>query len=127
MSAMHRPYHATWVAPYHLTLAPCGAGRQEDVMSSEQLVAHGTVRGVFFSLGTTPSHDPRLDCAKAIIDLFNAAQKTAHVAIFTLTERHIVDAMIAARKRGVAVEVVADAQQSRSPSNPVQKQMIAKL
>ena len=37
-------------------------------MSSEQLVAHGTVRGVFFSLGTTPSHDPRLDCGKAIID-----------------------------------------------------------
>jgi len=96
-------------------------------MSSEQLVAHGTVRGVFFSLGTTPSHDPRLDCAKAIIDLFAAAQKTAHVAIFTLTERHIVDAMIAARKRGVEVEIVADAQQSRSPSNPVQKQMIAKL
>ncbi len=96
-------------------------------MSSEQLVAHGTVRGVFFSLGTTPSHDPRLDCGKAIIDLFNGAQKTAHVAIFTLTEPHIVDAMIAARNRGVAVEVVADAQQSRSPSNPVQKQMIAKL
>ena len=37
------------------------------------------------------------------------------------------DAMIAARNRGVAVEVVADAQQSRSPSNPVQKQVIAKL
>lgn len=39
-------------------------------MSSDQLVAHGTVRGVFFSLGTTPSHDPRLDCGKAIIDRF---------------------------------------------------------
>src|SRR5437016_6263859 len=96
-------------------------------MSSDQLVAHGTVRGVFFSLGTTPSHDPRLDCAKAIIDLFNGAQKTAHVAIFTLTEPRIVDAMIAARKRGVAVAVVADAGQSQSPHNPAQKQMIAKL
>ena len=96
-------------------------------MPTEHLAAHGTVRGVFFSLGTTPSHDPRLDCAKAIIDLFNGAQKTAHVAIFTLTEPRIVDAMIAARKRGVAVAVVADAGQSQSPSNPVQKQMIAKL
>ena len=96
-------------------------------MPTEGLAAHGTVRGVFFSLGTTPSHDPQLDCAKAVIDLFNAAQKTAHVAIFTLTERRIVDAMIAARKRGVAVAVVADARQSQSPDNPVQKQMIEKL
>ena len=96
-------------------------------MPTERLAAHGTVRGVFFSLGTTPSHDPQLDCAKAIIDLFNAARKTAHVAIFTLTERRIVDAMIAARKRGVTVAVVTDAEQSQSPENPVQKQLIEKL
>jgi len=96
-------------------------------MSSEQLTAHGTVRGVFFSLGTTPSHDPQLDCARAIVDLFDAAKKTAHVAIFTLTEQRIVQAMIAAHKRGVAVEVVTDAGQSRSPHNPVQQQMIAQL
>jgi phosphatidylserine/phosphatidylglycerophosphate/cardiolipin synthase-like enzyme len=88
------------------------------------LAARGTVRGVFFSLGTTPSRDPQLDCAKAIIDLFRAARKTAHVAIFTLTERRIVDAMIAARKRGVAVALVADAHQSEIP---VQKQMLEKL
>lgn len=96
-------------------------------MPTEGLAAHGTVRGVFFSLGTTPSRDPRLDCAKAIIDLFNRAEQTAHVAIFTLTEPRIVDAMIAARKRGVAVAVVADAHQTQSPDNPVQKQMIEKL
>ena len=96
-------------------------------MPTQRLAAHGTVRGVFFSLGTTPSRAPQLDCARAIIQLFNTAQKTAHVAIFTLTERRIVDAMIAARKRGVAVAVVADAHQSESPDNPVQKQMIEKL
>jgi len=96
-------------------------------MPTEGLAARGTVRSVFFSLGTTPSHDPQLDCAKAIIDLFNAAQKTAHVAIFTLTEPRIADAMIAAHKRGVAVAVVADARQSQSPDNPMQKRLIAKL
>jgi len=89
--------------------------------------ARGTVRGVFFSLGTTPSRDPRLDCAKAIIDLFAAARKTAHVAIFTLTEPRIVDAMVAAHERGVAITVVADAQQSQSPGNPAQRKAIAKL
>ncbi|HUP10178.1 MAG TPA: phospholipase D-like domain-containing protein [Caldimonas sp.] len=96
-------------------------------MPTAALAAKGTVRGVFFSLGTTPAHDPQLDCAKAIVDLFNQAQQTAHVAIFTLTEPAIIDAMIAAHKRGVQVAVVADAKQSQSPDNPVQKKMIAKL
>ncbi len=93
----------------------------------QALAARGTVRGAFFSLGTTPSHVPRLDCAKAIIDLFEAAQKTAHVAIFTLTEPRIVAAMVAAHERGVAITVVADARQSQSPDNPAQKRAIAKL
>jgi phosphatidylserine/phosphatidylglycerophosphate/cardiolipin synthase-like enzyme len=96
-------------------------------MSTAQLTAKGTVRGVFFTLGTTPSHDLSFDCANAIIELFNAARKTAHVAIFTLTESAIVDAMIAARKRGVVVSVVADATQSESPDNPAQKALIQKL
>ena len=96
-------------------------------MPRQALAARGTVRGVFFSLGTTPSHDPRLDCAKAIIGLFAAARKTAHVAIFTLTEPRIVDAMVAAHERGVAITVVADARQSQSRDNPAQKKAIAKL
>src|SRR5438876_10349665 len=96
-------------------------------MPTGRLAPHRTARGALCSLGTTPRHGPQLDCAKAIIDLFKAAQKTAHVAIFTLTERRIVDAMIAARKRGVAVAVVVDARQSQSTRNPVQKQMIEKL
>ena len=68
----------------------------------ETLTATGTVRGVFFSLGTTPAtSDPQFDCANAVIGLFNNANKTAHVAIYSLTEPNIVDAMIAANKRGV--------------------------
>jgi phosphatidylserine/phosphatidylglycerophosphate/cardiolipin synthase-like enzyme len=91
------------------------------------LTATGSVRGVFFSLGTTPSSDPQLDRAKAIIDLFAAAKKTAHVAIYTLTESGIVDAMIAARKRGVKVAVVTDASESDPNKNPFQAQLIHKL
>jgi phosphatidylserine/phosphatidylglycerophosphate/cardiolipin synthase-like enzyme len=93
-------------------------------MPREALAANGTVRGVFFSLGTTPSTDPQLDCAKAIIDLFNQAQKTAHVAIFTLTEAGIINAMIAAHKRGVAVSVVADNGQSQSANNPADRKSV---
>jgi len=82
----------------------------------ETLKATGTVQGVYFSLGTTPTKDPKFDCAKAIIDLFNKAKKTAHVAIYSLTEPDIVDAMIAAHRRGVKVVIVADNTESKNAS-----------
>ncbi len=91
----------------------------------ETLQATGTVRGVYFSLGTTPAtSDPRFDCAAAVIGLFNQAKKTVHVAIYSLTEPSIVNAMIAANKRGVKVAVVADATESK---NANQAAMIKQL
>jgi hypothetical protein len=64
----------------------------------ETLQDTGTVRGVFFSLGTTPAtSDPKFDCASAVISLFNKAKNTVHVAIFSLTEPNIVNAMIVER------------------------------
>jgi phosphatidylserine/phosphatidylglycerophosphate/cardiolipin synthase-like enzyme len=93
-------------------------------MSQDTLAATGTVRGVFFSLGTTPAHDPQFDCAAAVVALFNQAQKTAHVAIYSLTEPSIVNAMIAAHKRGVQVGVVADQTESK---NATMAAMIKKL
>jgi phosphatidylserine/phosphatidylglycerophosphate/cardiolipin synthase-like enzyme len=81
----------------------------------DTLQATGTVRGVFFSLGTTPAtNDPKFDSATAVISLFNQAKKTAHVAIYSLTEPNIVNAMIAANKRGVKVAVVADKTESKN-------------
>ncbi len=81
----------------------------------ETLQAKATVRGVFFSLGTTPStSDPQFDCASAVIRLFNQAKKTAHVAIYSLTEPGIVNAMISAKKCGVQVAVVADNTESKN-------------
>lgn len=83
----------------------------------EKLQATGIVKGVFFSLGTTPSSDPKFDCAKAIVDLFNQAKKTAHVAIYSLTEPNIVNAMIDAHKRGVEVAIVVDKTESKNSYN----------
>ena len=91
----------------------------------ETLPGTGTVRGVFFSLGTTPATgDPQFDCASAVIGLFNEAKKTVQVAIYSLTEPNIVDAMIAAHNRGVTLGVVADATESK---NAKQAAMIQKL
>jgi phosphatidylserine/phosphatidylglycerophosphate/cardiolipin synthase-like enzyme len=88
------------------------------------LQATGTVRGVYFSLGTTPTKDPKFDCAGALIDLFSKAKKTAHVAIYSLTEPDIVNAMINAHKRGVEVIIVADSTESK---NSYMAAMIHKL
>jgi phosphatidylserine/phosphatidylglycerophosphate/cardiolipin synthase-like enzyme len=97
----------------------------EEKIRTDMLSAKGTVRSVYFSLGTTPAtNDPEFDCAKAIIDLFDQAKSTVHVAIYSLTEPNIVDAMIRANSRGVKVEIVADATESKSVT---QARMIKKL
>lgn len=96
-----------------------------ETKSDAKLDAKGTIRGVYFSLGTTPmTNDPRFDCAGAIISLFNQAKNTVHVAIYSLTEPNIVNAMISANKRGVNIEVIADATESK---NRNQALMIKKL
>jgi phosphatidylserine/phosphatidylglycerophosphate/cardiolipin synthase-like enzyme len=78
----------------------------------ETLQATGTVRGIFFSLGNTPSEDPTFDCAKAIINLLDNAKKTVHIAIYSITEPNIVNAIIRVHKRNVEIIVIADASQS---------------
>jgi phosphatidylserine/phosphatidylglycerophosphate/cardiolipin synthase-like enzyme len=93
-------------------------------MVKDKLQVAGTVRGVFFSLGTTPSKDPQLDCAKALIDLFNQAETVVHIAIYSLTNEDIVNAIIAAHNRGIEISMVVDAGESRTTS---QSKMISKL
>lgn len=91
----------------------------------ETLQAIGTVRGVFFSLGTTPAtEDPKFDCATAVVNLFNEAKKTVNVAIYSLTEPDIVNATIAANNRGVKVTVLADRTESKNTNMAA---MITKL
>lgn len=91
----------------------------------DKFQATGTVRGVFFSLGTTPAIDvPKFDCAKAVIGLFDQATTTAHVAIYPLTEPQTVDSIIAAHERGVDVAILADATESKSAN---QAMLISKL
>jgi phosphatidylserine/phosphatidylglycerophosphate/cardiolipin synthase-like enzyme len=77
------------------------------------LPAKGSVKGVYFSLGITPSKDPSLNCAKAICDLLKEAKNSAYIAIYSLTEPSIVQTMIETHKRGVEVAVVCDLTQSQ--------------
>ncbi len=73
---------------------------------------------------TTVYYSPNGGAEKALIGIVGGAEKEIRVAIFTLTNRRIVDALVAAKKRGVVVSVKADREQS---TTPLQKKAIAKL
>jgi phosphatidylserine/phosphatidylglycerophosphate/cardiolipin synthase-like enzyme len=56
---------------------------------------------------------PRDDAGAMIADAIDAARHEIYVQAFSFTHRRIADALIAARKRRVRVELIADAEQSR--------------
>lgn len=69
------------------------------------LAATGTVQAVF-----TPGDD----AGNLIVDTINGARRQVLVQAFSFTHRKIAEALIAAKRRGVEVNVVADREQTRS-------------
>ena len=53
---------------------------------------------------------PRDDTEKVLIELIRSARKSLKVQAYVFTSRKIADAMVAAHRRGVKVEVLADAE-----------------
>jgi phosphatidylserine/phosphatidylglycerophosphate/cardiolipin synthase-like enzyme len=53
---------------------------------------------------------------KLLIDVINSAQKSLDIAIYSLTQKDIVDAIEAAKKRGVAVRIITDHQEAATKS-----------
>lgn len=70
------------------------------------------VSGPVFGVVTTPhatayfSPDDHLE--KRLIEMINAENKSIHVCIYTFTHRDVIAALVAAKKRGVDVEVIVD-------------------
>ena len=50
-----------------------------------------------------------------IIDLINSAQKSIDIAIYSLTKKEIVAAIINAKNRGVEVRLITDRRESQTP------------
>jgi phosphatidylserine/phosphatidylglycerophosphate/cardiolipin synthase-like enzyme len=75
--------------------------------ASETLPAAGTVEVAF-----SPAHEPE----KLILRVIDAARKTLHVQIYVFTSKPVANALIAAHRRGVAVEVLADAKMNARES-----------
>lgn len=53
---------------------------------------------------------------KALVDLINSANKKLDIAIYTITQKDIVKAVISAKRRGVNVRIITDKQESSSKS-----------
>ncbi len=68
---------------------------------------------VFFTPGT--------DCEVNIISRLNNAKKTIEIAVYSITNREIVNAILAAHGRGVKVRVITDLGQSKGKRSLVQE------
>ncbi|HPE04305.1 MAG TPA: phospholipase D family protein [Thauera sp.] len=89
-----------WMAALALVAAPALPG----VQASERFAGKGEIELAF---------SPRDDTGKVVISLIRSARKTLEVHAYAFTSRNIADAMVAAQRRGVRVEVLADAQMNR--------------
>jgi Phosphatidylserine/phosphatidylglycerophosphate/cardiolipin synthases and related enzymes len=72
--------------------------------ASQRFAAQGEVEVAFA---------PRDDTEKVLIELIRSARKSLKVQAYVFTSRKIADAMVAAHRRGVKVEVLADAHMNR--------------
>lgn len=89
-----------WMAALALVAAAAPSG----VQASERFAGKGEIELAF---------SPRDDTEKVVIGLIRSARKTLEVHAYAFTSRNIADAMVAAQRRGVRVEVLADAQMNR--------------
>jgi phosphatidylserine/phosphatidylglycerophosphate/cardiolipin synthase-like enzyme len=57
---------------------------------------------------------------KALESQFNSAKSTLDIAIYSLTKRDIVDAILAAKKRGIKVRIITDRIEAKSKAEATQ-------
>lgn len=74
------------------------------VVAGKTLPAQGTIELAF-----SPGGDPEA----ALVRVVNAARATVHVQAYAFTSAPIADALVSAHRRGVRVEVLADARMNR--------------
>ena len=68
---------------------------------------------------------PGPDCENNIISRLNNAKKTVDIAVFSITNNNIADAILAAHKRGVKVRIITDVEQSKWRTSLVDELMDA--
>ncbi len=65
-------------------------------------------------------HYTGISCTVQIVSVINAAQKSIYVQAYSFTSQGIVDALIAAHKRGIDVEIILDKSNLHGKGNKTQ-------
>ncbi len=68
---------------------------------------------IFFSPGDS--------CVHAIVGLFEQAQATVDICVFTITDDRISDAIVATRNRGVAIRIISDNDKAEDRGSDVER------
>lgn len=68
---------------------------------------------------------PRDDAESLLVSVIAQARHSLHVQAYAFTSRRIADAMVAAQRRGVDVQVLADAHMNRKPKGNVLPRLLA--
>lgn len=93
----------SWRVPFILALV-LAALSAPPVSASQRFAAKGEVELAF---------TPRDDAESLLVGVIDGARRSLHVQAYAFTSKRIANAMVAARKRGVDVQVLADAQMNR--------------
>jgi len=96
---------SSWRGPLLLPLLVSIAVIAQPVSASQRFVGKGELELAFTPLD---------DAESLLVDVIDGARRSLHVQAYAFTSKRIANAMVAARKRGVDVQVLADAQMNRS-------------
>lgn len=99
-----------------LVLALIGLATAAPLAAGQCLPAQGSVEVAF-----SPADDPEA----LLIELIGGARHSVHVQAYLFTSRKLAAALIAAQRRGVAVQVLADAQQHKRGRNALDQLLAA--
>jgi phosphatidylserine/phosphatidylglycerophosphate/cardiolipin synthase-like enzyme len=99
------------------TVILSGCGPSATQAATSQSPSSGTQVEYYF---TRAQQHPE----KALESQINSAKSTLDIAIYSLTKKDIVDAIISAKKRGVAVRIITDRIEAKSKAQEAQLQLL---
>jgi phosphatidylserine/phosphatidylglycerophosphate/cardiolipin synthase-like enzyme len=93
-----------------LLLTACSSHQKESVntVNTSEAQTNTNLQYAFTQAGQHPE--------KMLIDVINSAQKSLDIAIYSITQKDIVDAIEAAKKRNVSVRIITDHQEAATKS-----------
>ena len=111
---------------FRINISAAAMNAVSHVKSSFQNKSAQSVKSVSTSDGTVKYYFPRDGQAPepVLVNVINSSKKSLDIAIYSFTDSNIADAVVNAKKRGVAVRVITDRECSSDTS---QKKVLSEL